>query len=643
MSVDALAVPRAAEPTTFVVAMSRPETHLFEIEMSVAPFARRVASFDLVLPVWTPGSYAIRDFARHVRDLSAADDAGAALAVAKVEKSRWRVSLPAPAAGPFRVRYRVYANELSVRTSHLDASHASGNGASLFFYVDGRKEEPQALRFVLPAGWRVSIALPERGGAYVASDYDELVDSPFECGTHRVLEFTAAGRPHAVAIWGTGNEDTARLVKDLAKLVEAAAAVFGGAAPYERYLFIVHLAEGARGGLEHRASQVIGLSPWRFRPEKSYRDVLLLFSHELFHAWNVKRIRPSALGPFDYTREVHTRDLWAMEGLTSYYEALVLVRAGLLEPKHAFEAWTKELKAHRDAPGAAVESAEQASFDAWIRFYRPDENSVNVSESYYRRGALIGLALDLTIREATRNARSLDDVLRHLWVTYAQKGVGYPEGGFEAAVRDATGLPAAEVRAFFDRHVRGVETPPFERLATAAGLLLSEKPVKDDDERETENGPEKNSGAPRPDEPGKPAVKTKADFGWKTKKEDARLVVAEVFAGRAAYEAGISAGDELVALDGVKADEEQLKRIERDAPPGTTVRVSLFRRARLLELAVPLGGRRDFTYRLAEDPKAPASARSLYAAWLGRPFPEPKADGRSDPKEAATPRPEKLE
>lgn len=619
--------PRAEAPksvTTFTVAMPIPETHLYELAIDIAPFAKPVATFDLVLPAWAPGSYAVRDFARNVRDLAVTGSSGESLAVEKVEKSRWRVSVGAkPSAGPFRAAYRVYANELSVRTSHLDASHGYGNGTSLFFYVEGRKQEPQRVRFVPPKGWRVSIALPDSPGApgsFDAKDYDELVDSPFECGAHRTFDFSVRGKPHTLAIWGHGNEDPERLVRDLTKIVEAAADVFGGL-PYDRYLFLVHIAQGAGGGLEHRASQTSGFAPWRFRPEKSYREVLGLFAHEFFHSWNVKRIHPAALGPFDYTREVYTRDLWAMEGVTSYYEGLLPTRAGLFLSKQVFAYWAKEIQAHREQPGAAVQSAEMASFDAWIRLYRPDENSANVSESYYRRGQIIGLALDLTIRKETAGKRSLDDVLRSLWERFGAKGVGYPEGEYERTVSTVMGKSADD---FFARYVRGVETPRFEELVPIAGLTLREKAEKDEDEKDADDRDGKKD-AP---------VKLTSDFGWKTKKEDDRLVVAEVYAGRAAYASGINANDEIVAFDGVRADEDQIKRIERDLPPKTSIRVTLFRRAQLLEIPVALGARRAFTYEIVPDEKAGPNEKALFGAWLGQPFPEKKSDEAKDPSKA---------
>lgn len=617
----------AAQPkpvTTFTVAMPHPEMHFYEIEMEVAPFPSKVASFDLVMPSWTPGSYLVRDYARNIRGLSVSFSHGRSVAARKVDKARWRVTLPEKetSRGPFRVLYRVYAFELTVRTSHLDATHAFGNGASLFLYVEGRKEEPHSLRFMLPPGWRSDVALRADGAGFAARDYDELVDSPFECGTHRVLDFAVDGVPHRLAVWGSGNEDLPRLAADLERIVRQEASLFG-CLPYERYLFIVHLAEGAGGGLEHRASQSVGASPWRFRPEKSYRELLSLFCHELFHAWNVKRIHPAILGPFDYTREVHTRDLWAMEGLTSYYEWIFLLRASLVTPKQAFEVFAKEIQGHRDAPGARVQSAEEASFDAWIRAYRPDENSPNVSESYYRRGMLVALAMDLSIRRATGGRSSLDDVVVKMWNDWGKSGRGYPEGEWERAARSTGWVPGD----FFERNVRGTKSPEFEGLLPAVGVVLSETPEKDEDVPYVP--------APGPiATPVEEAVREKAAFGWKTKVENGRVTVVEVYEGRAAYAAGISAGDEVVAAGGIRADEEQLRRIERDLSPGTVVEIHVFRLGRLLMVPVPLGSRRAFTYEIRTDPKATPAERSAFASWAGQRFPDPPL---------ASGRPEKLE
>ena len=586
--------------TRFTVAMPRPETHLYDITMEVDP--RGATAIDLVLPVWTPGSYLVREFARHVRDFSAKEKSGRPLAVEKVAKNVWRVSLSSsfkenPLSSLF-IRYRVYAHELTVRTSHLDSSHGYGNGANLFFYVEGRKDEPQEVAFRLPRGWKTSMALPEKGGVFRAADYDELVDSPFECGTHRTFPFSVHGVPHTLALWGEGNEDAARIVRDLKKLVREAAALFGGL-PYERYLFLVHLSPGARGGLEHRASQSVALDPHGFRPESSYRDALLLFSHELFHAWNVKRIRPEAFGPFDYGREVHTKDLWALEGVTTYYETLLLVRAGILTEAQAFEQWTNHWKGHLETPGRRVQSAEMASFDTWIRFYRPDENSPNVSESYYRRGALLGLALDLTLRRATAGRRGLDHVMLRLFRAYAAKGKGYPPGALEeASARVAGARPL--IRGFFDRFVRGTGTPDLARLLRAAGLRLREVP-------EAEEGVT-DAQPPR----------IRATFGWKTKAEGGRLFVSEVISDGAAERAGLSAGDVLVALDGRRATEELVARLEKERKPGNVAAVTVFRRDALETHRVRLGGRRASVWKIDALADAPADARRLKRRWLAR-------------------------
>ncbi len=603
--------------------MPRPETHLYEITMEIDPGS--AATLDLVLPVWTPGSYLVREFSRHVRDLTAREislkvrgagaDApeggrrargGRDIPAEKVSKNTWRLSLlpskksPSSSSSSSRilVSYRVYAHELSVRTSHLDASHGYGNGANLFFYVDGRKDEPQELAFELPRGWKTSIALPSRSGVFRAASYDELVDSPFECGTHRTFDFAVKGVPHTLAIWGEGNEDPGRLVRDLKKLVEEAAKLFGSL-PYERYLFLVHLAPGARGGLEHRASQSVAVDPWGFRPEKAYRDAILLFSHELFHAWNVKRIRPAALGPFDYAKEVHTKDLWAMEGVTSYFEVLQAVRAGILTRAQGFDQWTEAWAGHLDTPGRSVQSAEMASFDTWIRFYRPDENSVNVAESYYRRGQLLGLALDLTLRAGTGGRKGLDDVMRLLWRRYGAKDEGYPDGAVEDAAARVLGS-AARARRFFDRYVRGTESPDLARLLPAAGFEL--RLVPESEEGVTEESP----------------VKTRGDFGWKTKTEaGGKVTAAEVRDGGAAMRGGVNAGDEIVAVDGVRASEDFLRRKTIEAGPGTRVRVTVFRRDRLQTFVVALGARKAGLWKIKPSPDAPASAKRFARRWLG--------------------------
>ncbi|HEX8908137.1 MAG TPA: M61 family peptidase, partial [Anaeromyxobacteraceae bacterium] len=394
------------------VSMPEPHGHLFHVELKVS---RPGEALTVGLPVWTPGSYLLREYARHLEGLSAEDGAGRALPVERLDKHRFRVA--AGGAGEAVLRYRVYAHDLTVRTCHLDGSHGYFNGAALFLYAEGREREEHLLEVNPPDGWRVATALPpapggrdpfEEAGAattsgarwvFTARDYDALVDAPVEVGTHALVRFEAGGRPHALALWGraAGGLDLARLAGEATRIVEHFARLMGGL-PYRRYLFILHLHPTARGGLEHAASATLLVKRSGFFPREAYEDTLALFAHEFFHVWNVKGLRPAALLPYDYGREQYTRLLWWFEGVTSYYEGLALVRAALGEPRRLLKHLGEGLTAQARQPGAAKMSLEEASLTAWVKYYRPDENSSNSGVSYYQKGELVALALDLALR-----------------------------------------------------------------------------------------------------------------------------------------------------------------------------------------------------------------------------------------------------
>ena len=395
------------------VSMQHPHSHLFEVE---AVLADPGPSPVLAMPVWTPGSYLVREFARHVEGIEADDGAGRKLPVVRLDKHRFRVE--AGGAAQVRVRYRVYANELTVRTAHLDGTHGFWNGANLFLYAEGRVDEPVELTVEPPPGWRVATAMDGGPTRFTARDYHELVDSPVEVGTHALATFEALGKRHEVAISGRGHVDLPRFAADLKKIVEHLGGLMGGL-PYERYLFIVHLTDKRRGGLEHERSTTLAVARTAFFPRESYEETLALAAHEFLHLWNVKRLRPAALRPYDYSREQYTRLLWWFEGVTSYYDRLTLVRTGLGEAKgwlkHLGEEWTGLSR----QPGAGKMSLEEASLTAWVKYYRPDENSPNSAVSYYQKGELVALCLDLALRRA---GGSLDDLLRGLHARYASDG-----------------------------------------------------------------------------------------------------------------------------------------------------------------------------------------------------------------------------
>ena len=576
---------RAAAPLElgYTVRMPEPATHLYTVTVAVGGLAPGRESVDLHMPVWTPGSYLVREFERHVQDF-AATASGAPLRWQKVDKNTWRV-WPPRGATSFEATYRVYANELTVRTSHLDDTHGYFNGANLFMYADESKASPARLAVDVPRAWDVATALervgaPEPAGETVrhtfsAPDYDTLVDSPVETGLIRKVTFEALGRPHEISIWGRGNEDTARLAADVKKIVEAGAAVFGGEVPYSRYVFILHLAAGAGGGLEHASSTVIGASPFAFAKKESYRGVLALVAHEYFHAWLVKRIRPEPLGPFDYENENYTRMLWLMEGGTDYYADVLVRRAGLMTEDDFYKELAKQIRTVQQTPGRRHMSLEEASFDAWIEYYRRTEHSVNDQISYYTKGYVVLAMLDLEIQGRTKGARSLDDVLRHLWATYGRTGRGVPEGAVQAAVEAAAGSSFQE---FFDRYVRGTAEIDYDAFLVHAGRRLVAEVPKDDSRVEAE--------------------RRGAWLGANVADSGGRTTVTEVLEDSPAWRAGVNASDELLAVDGARVTAATLGDRLADRAPGDAVTLTVFRRDTLREIRVTLGGRPPDTYKI---------------------------------------------
>jgi predicted metalloprotease with PDZ domain len=556
----------AATPAIrYVLRIPEPHTHLMHVEMEVDGVSGPV---ELVMPSWTPGSYLMREFPRNVMVLMAGDASGPVPAE-KTDKNTWRVE--APAGGRLAVRYVVAADELSVRTSHVDAGHASVNGASAFLLVRGREHQPLQLTVAAPAGWRTTTSLREaEPGVFVAADYDELVDSPLEIGTHGLWEWEVEGKKHRWAIWGRGNFDPQRLAEDTTRIVRAEKALFG-TLPYDDYTFILHLTPGGSGGLEHRASTLLHADRWSFRGP-AYESFLGLTAHELFHAWNGKRIRPAALGPFDYTREAYTRELWVVEGITSYYTDLVLRRAGIVTPQRYLERLAETITRMYGVPGRMVQPLEDASFDTWIKFYRPDANTPNATVSYYQKGALVALLLDLKVRHATANARSLDDVMRLLWERFGATDLGFPPGEVERIAAEVAG---EDLQAFFDATLRGRGELDYATHLAAAGLQLVQAQVPIPPGAQAAGAPAGEPGAqPRPP--------MDVRIGVQMKFEGGKAIVGNVLADTPAWRAGLNAGDELVALDGLRVGLESLPARLADRKPGDRVSLTVFRRDELV-------------------------------------------------------------
>jgi predicted metalloprotease with PDZ domain len=593
--------------------MPEPHTHRFGVEMRVEGVAGPV---DLVMPAWTPGSYMVREFARHVLSLRAEDGAGAPLRWTRTDKQTWRVD--APADGTLRVRYQVYAHELSVRSSHLDASHGYVNGASTFLYAAGRERDPVRLEIEAPEGWTITTGLgkTDRADVFRAADYDELVDCPIEMGTHELAEWEQEGRTHRYAVWGRGNQQLDRLVADTRKIVAATRELFGGELPYDEYTFFLHVVPGQYGGLEHRNSTSIVIDRWGFRGME-YERAIVLVAHEFFHVWNGKRIRPAVLGPFDYTRENYTRNLWIVEGFTTYYTDLILRRAGVMPPGRYLERTGGAIAQLQSLPGRLEQTLEDASFDAWIKYYRQDENTPNATISYYHKGAMVALLLDLRIRELTRNARSLDDVLRILWERYGLRDVGFPEEGIQDVVAEVCG---DRLDDFFETALRTTEELDFDGPLAAAGLELVEPPAMP---MPGGPGPMPMPGGPPPagaagpgGPPPGPALPP-VSLGIRTKEEAGRALVATVVAGSPGYTAGINAGDELVALDGLRVGARDLQARVLEREPGDVVQITVFRRDELLTLPVRLERAPPLRPVLRRVQEPTALQAETFRSWLG--------------------------
>jgi predicted metalloprotease with PDZ domain len=593
------------EPVSYRIVPVDPHAHLFEVTLTIArpdPEGQRVA-----LPAWIPGSYMIREFARHVVSI-AARSGQRAVRLRKLDKHGWQASR---CDGPLEIRYTVYAWDLSVRAAHLDATHGFFNGTSVFLRAIGQEDSPCEVLIEPPAGdayadWRVATTLPEAGarrhgfGRYRAADYDELVDHPVEMGRFTLASFDVGGARHEVAITGRHDADTARLCRDLARVCAEQVRLFEPRtrrAPVGRYLFQVMAVGDGYGGLEHRSSTALICSrndlPWRGQRElpEGYRGFLGLASHEYFHTWNVKRIKPAAFARYDLQHENYTRLLWIFEGFTSYYDDLMLVRSGVIGRDAYLGLLAKAISGVMRGPGRRLQSVAESSFDAWIKYYRQDENSPNAIASYYAKGSLVALALDLTIRSRSDGRRSLDDAMRLMWRRYGrdffERREGLGEDEFPRLLEEATGLRLdAQIRSW----AYGTAELPLARLLQPVGVQLALG--------RGDQGP--------------------ASLGAKLAMRDGQLAIATAYAGQAAQRAGLSAGDTLVAVDGLRVvDERALKALLARRKPGDRLKVHAFRRDELLECELELDAPPATEATLKFAPRPGARAARLLARWLG--------------------------
>ena len=563
-----------------------PEHHEVEVQARIP--VEPACATEVFMPVWTPGSYLIREYAQHLVSLRATDALGQPLTCTKVQKNRWR--LDPTASGAVILHYTLYARELSVRTNWIDPDFALLNGAATFITSNQLMALPHAVTVALPPCWARAIsALPAHpdgaAGHFLAANYDALVDAPWLLGSPALQTFEAAGRPHLLATVGDmGLFDGGRASADLSRLVSTVARLWGEV-PYAHYTFMNLLGDG-RGGLEHADCSVLMAPREASRSASTYLEWLSLAAHEHFHSWNIKRLRPLALGPFDYEREAPTPSLWIAEGITAYYDDLLVHRAGFCDQQTYLSRLSRNIEQLQETPGRRLQSLSAASFDAWIKFYRRDENSDNVCVSYYTKGAVVAFLLDAALRQGSGGRSSLDSVMRAAYRDYAGAR-GYSEADFRALIERVSGLPLA---AWLAAAVDGTEELDYGPALAAYGLQFAPLPPL---------------GAEVP-----------LWLGLTTRLEGGRVLVAQVRRGGPAHQAGLQVEDELIALDGWRLLTARWSERLRGLPPDHSITLQICRRQRLHALPIKPQKMPARSWQLMSIAEPTAAQLATRQAWL---------------------------
>ncbi len=562
-----------------------PAAHIFKVKCFIDNPAIDGQVFSL--PTWIPGSYMVRDFAKNIVWVKASSNGGP-VRLDKIDKSSWRAET---CAGSLELEYEVYAWDLSVRSAHLDQNHGYFNGTSVFLKIHGQENLPCTVDIQTPVNsvigdWRVATTLKLAGakeygfGNYAADNYDDLIDHPVEMADFSMASFDVAGVRHEVVLTGRHKADLDRVCGDLKKICQTHVDFFGELPQMEKYLFQIMVVGDGYGGLEHRSSTSLLVSRKDLpligdsKVSNDYQQFLGLCSHEYFHTWNIKRIKPEVFLPYKLGAESYTRQLWAFEGITSYYDDLGLLRSGCISVQDYLTTLAQTMTRVWRGQGRFKQSVAESSFDAWTKFYRQDENAPNAIVSYYTKGSLIALALDLTIRKLTANIKSLDDLMSLLWQNYGKTGQGLPEGLIEHHAEQVSGSGLSE---FFQNYLYGTDDPPLTELLQNVGVEFILRPA--------ESGKDKGG---KPSQKSNQDLLQRAELGVRTIADKGSLKIANVFDGSAAIKVGLAAGDMLVAIDGLKVAEDNLETLLQQYRPGEVVDVHLFRRDELMVFKLEL-------------------------------------------------------
>lgn len=569
------------------VSLTDPNAHLITVSttFTAEPGAPLPNPLVVAMPVWTPGSYLVREFSRCVESPRASAD-GKEVATRKERKNAWAIDHGGASEVVFT--YELYCNDLSVRTNHFDSTHLFLNGAATFTYAAHAPNEGAEVTLDVPTEWKVSTSLPRAGKSariVVAKDYDELVDAPIHAGHALSKTFEVLGKKHEFAVWGEApSADWDEVVRDTTTIIETEAKLLGGL-PYDDYKFIWLMTPKSRGGLEHEASTALTIPPGSFDDRRGYLDVLSLVAHEFLHLWNVKRIRPEGLTPYKYEEENYTRLLWWFEGGTSYFDWRILRLAGLCTVDEYLEHLGDEIARLEDTPGRMQQSASEASFDAWIKLYRADENTINSTISYYLKGEIICALLDIEMRARTAGERGLDHVLTELWRTFGTERRPVPEDGMTAIIERVAGVPLKDV---LDPWVDGRGELPIDTVLAKMGLEVRRDVGK----------------------------RARGSLGVRLRTSDGRATIASVLRGRAAQRAGLDAGDEIVAVAGRRIENGKIDPALAGRAAGSEVDMVVSRDGTMRTVTVKLDAPIPDRVRIGLAEGATSAQRSLLQGWL---------------------------
>ena len=569
----------------YKLSFDEPQSHFVKVEMEVSNWPG--TTLEVKMPVWTPGSYLIREYSRFVERISAVDGAHNILSCVKDTKNGWKIN--SNKAEKIKIVYFVYAFELSVRTSFIDDEHAYLNGASIFLFIDKMLQIPSVVEVIPYHKWsKISTSLerlnPDSPWILRAIDYDQLIDAPMEIGNHVVLRFIAAGIPHEIAFFGKANYDSLQVIRDIIKIVEAEKSIFGDH-PCKRYVFIIHNIPNGSGGLEHMNSSTLQVARNGYSPGGLYNSFLSLVAHEYFHLWNVKRLRPQPLGPFDYDKENYSTLLYVAEGFTAYYDDLITRRCGFIDDNLYLATVAGYVTSLENTPGSFLQSVSESGFDAWIKYYRPSENNLNSTVSYYTKGALIGCLLDLFILNATNGVKRLDDVMKSMYDEYYKKlNRCYTENEFSEMVAKISGK---DMNYFFGHYINKADSIPYPDYFKLAGLELTND----------------NFGNSIP------------YLGVNTNTINGKISITFVERNSPAWKDGLNVNDEIIAVDNARISEDFVKFISTKKP-GDQLNFEISRSGLIKNVLVKLVQSKKVSYKLVNTSNSNEKQKFIYNKWI---------------------------